>query len=61
MDVRDVLAMHPANLPLPEATNARDSLAMHPALPSPEAVNVRDALAMHPARLPSGDRKRPRQ
>ena len=61
MDVRDVLALHPARLPLPEASNARGALAMHPALPSAEAVNVRDALAMHPASLPSRASKRPRR
>ena len=53
MDLRDSLAMHPASLPsqhaAPPRSLARDSLAMHRALPSHEAVNIRDFLAMHPA------------
>ena len=63
MDLRDSLAMHPASMPSPHAAHtrslARNSLAMHPALPSREAVNVRGSLAMHPARLPLPDKQLP--
>ena len=64
MDLRDSLATHPASLPSPHAahtrTLARDSLAMHPALPSCEAVNIRDSLAMHPAIFRLQVQERPR-
>ena len=63
MDLRDSLAMHPANLPSPHAAPARslarDALAMHRALPSHEAVNIRDFLAMHPAIFPLQDQELP--
>jgi hypothetical protein len=63
MDLRDSLAMHAASLPSPHAAQAdslaRDSLTMHPALPSREAVNIRDSLAMHPASFPLQDEALP--
>ena len=63
MDLREALAMHPASLPSPDATNARslarDSRAMHLALRSTEAVNLRDSLAMHPAHFPLRDQQLP--
>jgi len=63
MDLRDSLAVHPARLPSPYATQARpparDSQAMPPAQLSREVVNIRDSMAMHPARLPLQDHKRP--